>query len=224
MSGGLRLGVNQPYADDINFAASRTQLDPAAIAAVIEMEAHKNDRQMWDKDWPNRHGSAQGMAQILNRTWLEQAQKPGRYLHDEAMRLGFIDKQDRILDRAGLLGLRFNSRCAITTAAEYSADTYRDLVRRGVFRADASPTQQARDLYLTHFLGAEGAIEYARRSTTPAAAHLRLAQNHQDVDKAIRRYDGDLSAAWHDFVTKKLSRVDADQFRAAAPVPEAIAR
>jgi hypothetical protein len=185
---------------------------------VIDMEAAK-DNGVWRATSKNPNSSAQGLTQFVSATWLEQAQKPGRYLNDYARTHGLVDEHNHIVPgkTKELLDLRNQPRLAIVAAAEYDAANYRELAHKGVFKLDASPEQQARDLYAVHLLGKTGAVEYVDATTSPAAAHRRLQQNGQNITEALTRHNGNLAAAWHEFVDTRLAKVDPAQFRAPAP-------
>src|SRR4051794_4534090 len=97
MSNDLNLGKNKSFLADIEFAAARTKLDPAALAAVIDMEALKDRHGVWQETSKNPKSSAQGMTQFLTGTWLEQARTPGRYVNEEAKRLGLVDEHNHVV-------------------------------------------------------------------------------------------------------------------------------
>jgi hypothetical protein len=224
MSPQLNLGVNKDYRADIEFAAARTNLDPAVIAAVIDMEALKSHG-VWQKESKNPHSSAQGLTQFVSATWIGEAEKPGRYLNEYAKANGLIDARNHIVPgkTKELLDLRNDPKLAIVAAAEYDSAHYRDLAHKGVFNRDATPEQQARDLYAVHLLGPGGATQYVDGTTSPSAAHQRLKQNGQNIDDAVAKHGGNFAEAWHAFVDTRLAKVDAGKFRgpepALAPIP-----
>ena len=151
----LKLGPNQHHEFDIEAAAARVGLDPAALAALIAAEAAVlNGR--WDPQAHNSRTSAAGLTQFLEKTWLELATRAATWLHDEALARGLVAASGQIVDRAQVLAMRLEPKAAIMTAADYARLNLAALARAGVIPTDAD--HAARLAYLAHHEGAAGAL------------------------------------------------------------------
>lgn len=134
--------------------------------------------------------SATGLYQFTRETWLNIVKAHG----DKYGLKPYTDKIDYYLDSDGyrrpvvrdktvythLLNLRTNPRLSAMMAAESVQDNVRRLTRS----FDRKPSQA--DLYLTHFLGTDGAISFLRAlNETPDALAVDMfpaaAQSNQDI-------------------------------------------
>ena len=151
----LKLGPNQAHEVDIEAAAARAGLEPAALAALIGAEAAVHAGQ-WDPLALNPRTSAAGLAQFLEKTWLDLAARASTWLHAEALARGLVTASGKLGDRAGLLAMRLEPTAAIMTAADYARSNLAVLARAGVVPRDAD--HAARLAYLAHHEGAAGAL------------------------------------------------------------------
>lgn len=121
-----------------------------------------------------RTSSAAGLYQFIDSTWLATLDR-----HGEEHGLGWaaqaIDggRLDGGIDpamRAGIMALRYDPEASATMAGELAADN------RAALTAATGREPGATELYLAHFLGAEGATRFLRAEqadpSTPAAALL----------------------------------------------------
>jgi uncharacterized coiled-coil DUF342 family protein len=134
--------------------------------------------------------SATGLYQFTRETWLNTVKSHGDSYGLEA----YTKKINYYIDRDGnrrpvvrdktvykhLLELRKNPRVSAMMAAESVKDNVRKLTRS----FDRAPSQA--DLYLTHFLGPDGAISFLRAlNDTPDALAVDMfpaaAQSNQDI-------------------------------------------
>jgi hypothetical protein len=126
--------------------------------------------------------SAAGLFQFTKQTWLatlsQHGANHGLQWAADAIRKG-ADGQYRVVDpqmREQILGLRFDPDVSSTMAAEF-ADDNADMLRNR-FGEEPEPV----DLYLAHFLGAQGAADLktvARRQ--PPAEHQTVIGGFQQL-------------------------------------------
>jgi len=141
--GSLRTGVEFPFLMEL--AAVESTFDPDSSASG---------------------SSAAGLYQFRGSTWLESVR-----IHGAKYGIGeYADQVEHVVNTGGrrqpvihdprvaqhVLDLRYNPRIAALLAAEY----LRKNMRRLSYSLDREPGRT--DLYLTHFLGAEGAISFLR--------------------------------------------------------------
>ncbi|WP_373489159.1 lytic transglycosylase domain-containing protein [Blastomonas sp.] len=118
-----------------------------------------------------RTSSATGLFQFIDQSWLGVMEKHGQK-HGLSWAANAISRDGRgrfsVDDpqtRQAILGLRKNPEVAALMAGEFAADN-RDYLERGLGR-EAAPV----DLYLAHFLGAEGARQFlSQHDRNPDAA------------------------------------------------------
>lgn len=134
--------------------------------------------------------SAMGLYQFTHDTWLNTLRSHGsKYgMEDYVSQIEFyVDRRgyQRPMVRDGsvhqhLLDLRMNPRISAMMAAE----SIKDNLQRLTFSFDRNPVKT--DLYLTHFLGTEGAISFLKAlNETPDAFAVELfpraAQSNKDI-------------------------------------------
>ncbi|MDH5731934.1 MAG: hypothetical protein OEZ58_23365, partial [Gammaproteobacteria bacterium] len=160
----LSLGKNSRYKADIEFAAKRTGLTKATIAALINAEAAKDKNGVWDPNSKNTRASATGLTQFISLTWEYEATNENTYLNQRAKELGYIDKSNNIVNKQGLLDLRKNSRESIVAAAEMGKRNLDNLVKAGLLDAESNEKTLAQVMYLTHQSGYTGAKRYLNKT------------------------------------------------------------
>jgi hypothetical protein len=141
--GGLRTGVEFPFLMEL--AAVESTFDPSSRAAG---------------------SSAAGLYQFNGTTWLDAIR-----IHGAKYGIGeYADQVEHVVDTDGqrrpvihdplvaqhVLDLRYNPRIAALLAAEYVSKN----MRRLSASLDREPGRT--ELYLTHFLGTEGALSFLR--------------------------------------------------------------
>ncbi|HIV70644.1 MAG TPA: hypothetical protein H9903_06925, partial [Candidatus Aquabacterium excrementipullorum] len=114
----LRLGRNNIYREAVMLAAKRSNLLPQAICALLDCEAAKLEEriplldakgqpikdkrgkpvvrkiaEVWKADSYNTTSHAGGMTQFLRSTWLGHVLMPGRYIHQESVKLGWVRQE-----------------------------------------------------------------------------------------------------------------------------------
>ena len=201
----LTLGANERYRADIEFAADRTGLPKAVIAAVINAEAAKDANGVWDPDSANGRSSARGLTQFLSSTWIGEATKPGTHLNQYARDAGYVDGNNQVVDghKQDLLDLRFTPRLAITAAAEYDHGIFSRLEREGRIPAGAEDQDLARYLYIGHHEGLGGARQILPPAgESPSLSDSRAQQlfdanaNDRTQQKYLQQNGNDVSQAY----------------------------
>lgn len=114
----LKLGRNNIYRDAVMQASRRLGLIPQAICALLDCEAAKvveriavldakglpvRDKkgrpikrkiaEVWKADSYNNVSHAGGMTQFLRSTWLAHVMIPGRYIHEQSVRAGWVQQE-----------------------------------------------------------------------------------------------------------------------------------
>lgn len=167
--GSLSLGVNEKYKDDLLFAQKVTGTNASSLAGLINAEAAKDGKGVWQADSYNQKTHAGGLTQFLPNTWREMATTRGTYLNQIAVQKGFVREvggKFQIADDAQLLNLRFNSRNAIVSAAEYDKKTLGLAERSGFVPANLSSDERAKYLYYAHHEGPGGVLTHLVDSRT----------------------------------------------------------
>jgi hypothetical protein len=192
----LALAANEIYREHILEAAARTGVDPAALAALISAEAAVRNG-VWDAMSKAVSSSAAGLTQFLDASWIEQAERPGTLLHEEARRLELLDDRGKVPPAASgpVLALRFNPRFAIVAAAEYGKQNLEYLAGQGITAGDDD--ERARLMYIAHHEGPGGARKVLDGSLDEARA-IRLLPIQVGVARAaeLQRQHGSAKAAY----------------------------
>ncbi|MBL0116711.1 MAG: transglycosylase SLT domain-containing protein [Sphingomonadales bacterium] len=151
---GIQPAVPQRVSLAIGNAAKRTGVPFNYLMAQARVESSL------DPDAQASSSSAAGLFQFTKQTWLatlsQHGPNHGLEWAADAIRKG-ADGQYRIADphmREQILGLRFDPEISSAMAAEF-ADDNADMLRNR-FGEEPEPV----DLYLAHFLGAQGASQF----------------------------------------------------------------
>ena len=115
-----------------------------------------------------RTSSAAGLYQFVDATWLATLDRHGA-AHGlgwaaDAIANGRLDGRADPAMRAGIMALRFDPAAAATMAGELAADN------RAALSAATGREPGPTELYLAHFLGAEGATRFLRAEQADASA------------------------------------------------------
>jgi hypothetical protein len=201
----LSLGPNDALRPMISAAGARHGWPPHTAAAIIDAEALKNGKGVWNIASQSGGSTASGPTQFLENTWIGNAERRGSYLNNRARELGWLDKNGRIAPahRKEFLDLRFNATDSVNAALEYASDNIDYLRRRGLI-LDNSPAALARYAYIAHHEGPAGAAAYLRGEplqisddkwtgniTSPKMRAKYLAANGNDRSAAYRAYMDD---------------------------------
>ena len=170
----LDLGVNDQFRALIIAAAERTGIDPACLAALIDIEAAKAPSGAWNVNSRNPTTTASGLTQFVQDTWRDMAKNPTTFLNTVAKERNLIDARSAVVDDAALLDLRFDAQCSVMTAADYAAINLRRLTGAGLVGANFSDEAKARAMYLAHHDGLAGAEAWLRGQVTEEDAERKL--------------------------------------------------
>lgn len=88
----LLLGPNLEFKLWVKAAASRAEVIPQAVAAVMNAEAAKLKDGKWNARSESKKSSATGMTQFLDGTWVDEAVRAGTYLNDKARKEGWLSQ------------------------------------------------------------------------------------------------------------------------------------
>ena len=155
--------VNGKYAGSIIEAATRTGIAPQTVAAIINSEAAKIPTTgQWDANSKASTSSATGLTQFINDTWQGEAKRPGGLLNDEAKRLGVVNADNAIVDKARLFAMRLDPRISILAGADYAIANLAILRGAGVLPAALDPAGTAKLAYLAHHEGPNRATRFLR--------------------------------------------------------------
>ncbi len=214
----LNLGPNEIYREDLLFASKRTQIDPAALAALIDAEAAK-DGKVWNPNSKAKTSSATGLTQFLDGTWIEMAAKPGTYLNEDGKKLSYIDKNNKIVDKKKILELRTNPRHSITAAAEYGKQNLAGLDKKGLVPEGTNDDEKAKLMYLAHHEGLGGATKFLNDTTTneEAVQKLPLQVGKEKAEKMLE--NGNAKDVYKDWLNSYINKkIDPSRFRSPTPV------
>ena len=145
--------------DAIGRAAQATGTDFDYLLAQARLESGL------DPAAKARTSRAAGLYQFVDATWLATLDRHGA-AHGLGWAADAIDGGKRVdpAMRAGIMALRFDPAAAATMAGELAADNRAALT--AATGRDPNPTE----LYLAHFLGAEGATRFLRAEQADATA------------------------------------------------------
>ncbi|MBK1678465.1 hypothetical protein CKO38_17720, partial [Rhodospirillum rubrum] len=159
LAGTVRLGgsaIERNILSSIHSASQKTGVSFAFMLAKARRESN------FQADASNASSSAQGLYQFTHQTWLEQVKLHGA-------EYGLADLADHIIRtpsgrydvdnpevRTQILALRHDPDTSAAMAAEYASDNRRLLA--GALGRPVTDT----DLYLSHFFGPGGAIDFLR--------------------------------------------------------------
>lgn len=160
---------NEDFRAPLLKAEELTQIDAAALAALIDAEAAKiksgPEKGKWNKNSVHPGSGASGLTQFLSSTWLDQAKRPGRLLNTVAKAKGYVSASNGIVagKRDELLDLRFDSELSIVSAAQFGAANLATLESKGLIPAGTGDDAKARFMYLAHHEGATGAEQFLKK-------------------------------------------------------------
>jgi hypothetical protein len=161
----LSLGVNQIFEEAIKEAAQRTGMSCQTVAAIISAEAAKKKNGEWNPQSKAQTSSASGLTQFLDGTWRGEAQRAGGILNAEAKARGVVSAQNRIVDDAALLQMRFDPRISILAGADFARNNIAIMRNAGVIGNDVAPAALAKLAYFAHHEGPGGAVKLLKGDT-----------------------------------------------------------
>ena len=91
----LLLGANLEFKSWIKAAGQRAGIVTQAVAAVMNAEAVKLKDGKWNARSQSSKSSATGMTQFLDASWIGEAVREGTYLHDKAVKEGWLSRDGK---------------------------------------------------------------------------------------------------------------------------------
>ncbi|WP_081629234.1 DUF2272 domain-containing protein [Methylopila sp. M107] len=215
----LSLGVNEQYRAAILKAEERTGIDGAALAALIDAEAAKNNQSVWKADSKASTSSASGLTQFLDATWLAQATTAGSYLNETARWLGLVSADDKVVGKSKLLKLRFDPEQSIVAAAEYGAANLKILAGKGLLEPGLDDDGKAKLMYLAHHEGPGGAAKFLKNEISESkSASLLKTQVGQAKATALTAAAGSAKKAYRAWLNGYIeTKIVPSKYRKAAP-------
>lgn len=213
-SGTLKLGKNEIFRAPLLQAGARTQIDPAALAALINAEAAKK-RGVWQKNSKAPTSSAAGLTQFINSTWLQMARTRGTLLNETGKADGLVvtgtGSKDSVpaSKKNALLKKRFDPLQSITAAAEYGVQNLKILMSENLIAPSISDDQKAWFMYLAHHEGPAGAVKFLKKTITASSAKRLLnanVPNQTSRAKLISDNGGSVVKAYISFLTGYINR------------------
>jgi peptidoglycan hydrolase-like protein with peptidoglycan-binding domain len=216
----LVLGPNERYREALLQAQSITNIDAAALAALIDAEAAKigsgADAGVWDPKSDNTSTSAAGLTQFLEGTWCDMACRPGKVLNKAARQKGMVTGANQIAPsmRAGLLALRFDPTMSIVTAAEYGLDNLNALIKDKLVETNLGDDDRAWHIYLAHHEGRAGAEHFLRNDEIIPFSKLLQQVGPARANQFVLAAGGDVTIAYRKWLTDFMEqKIQPSRFR-----------
>ena len=165
---------------------------PAAIlASIITAEAVMRPVGgdiAWDDRSYNSSGEAAGLAQFTASSWQVHAARSGTVVNAAAIERGLVGANGDILDRGGLLDLRFDAVLSVSLTAETAARNYEVLKGQGIPMDELGTGAIAKILYLAHHEGILGAFDYLTGNRRP------VTREHYEANVPPKRWKASLTS------------------------------
>jgi len=212
----LALGPNEIYRPFLLEAQRLTDIDAAAIAALINAEAAKLANGQWN---PNSSAapasSASGLTQFLARTWLAQAVQKNTTLCQVCKDKGFVTSSNQIAPgkEPEILQLRFDPRLSILTAAEYGVANLDRLIKDDLVSEEVGDDEKARFIYLAHHEGLGGAEAFLKGTASYTFSNL-VTQTGAKAQSLVDAAHGDTTLAYRNWLNGYIDRhIQPSRFR-----------
>jgi len=215
-SSDLTLGPNEVYRGFLIEAETRTEIDAAAIAALINAEAAKLPNGQWNKDSKAGTSSAAGLTQFLDSTWLGEAKKAQTLLNECCRKKGLVTAANAIVSgrEAELLALRFDPRLSIVGAAEYGLFNLNALIKADLVDDEMGDDEKARFIYLAHHEGLGGAQAFLKGTKAYSFSDLVTQVGQSKAQALVNTANGDSTLAYRTWLNGYLDRnIQPSRFR-----------
>lgn len=212
----LTLGPNEVYRGFLIEAENRTEIDAAAIAALINAEAAKLPNGQWNKDSKAGTSSAAGLTQFLDTTWLGEAKKGQTLLNGCGREKGLVTAANAIVAgrEAELLALRFDPRLSIVAAAEYGLFNLNALIKADLVDDEIGDDEKARFIYLAHHEGLGGAKAFLKGTKAYSFSDLVTQVGQSKAQAFVNKANGDTTLAYRTWLDGYLDRnIQPSRFR-----------
>lgn len=169
---------NYSFLEDLTAAESDHGVPAAILASIITAEAVMRpfeDDIVWDHLSYNEAGEAAGLAQFTATSWLAHAARVGSVVNLAGAERGYIGANHEVIDRDGLLQLRYDAGLSVALTAEMARRNYNALDGMGIGLSGLSEGAVAKVLYLAHHEGVLGAYDYLTGNRRPISREHYLA-------------------------------------------------
>ena len=199
-SGTLKLGKNGVFRDQLLAASGRTNIDPAALASLIDAEAAKING-VWNPNSKASTSSASGLTQFLKGTWRQMAGTAGTLLNETGVQNGLVVMSGNSFfvpsdNLQALLDLRFDPLQSITAAAEYGVQNLNFLVGKSVIAPNISDDKRAWFMYLAHHEGPQGAADAIKGTLSVSKSKWNGNVPGSERTKFLQEAGGNISEAY----------------------------
>lgn len=211
----LVLGPNEIYRPHLLKAEDITDIDAAAIAALIDAEAGKKPDGQWNANSQAGSSSAAGLTQFLKGTWLTQSCVKNTLLNQLCRARGFVTAANTVAagQEAQILALRFDPEISIVTAAEYGLANFTALAKANVVEDEVGDDEKARYIYIAHHEGLGGAIGFLNGTKAYTFANL-VTQVGDKAQAYVDAAGGDTTKAYRNWLTEYVDRhIQPSKFR-----------
>jgi hypothetical protein len=212
----LDLGPNEVYRPHLLRAQRITDIDAAALAALIDAEAAKLPDGRWNSQSAASSSSAAGLTQFIAGTWRAHARRRDTLLNKTARDKGYITSANDIEpSRDGdLLKLRFDPELSIVSAAEYGVMNLNALIEEGLVSDQIGDDEKARFIYLAHHEGLGGAQGFLRGTKSYTFSDLVTQVGNSKAQAFVDAAGGDTTKAYRAWLNGYMdSRIRPAKFR-----------
>lgn len=212
----LRLVENFEYREIIISASERANMNPLALAALINAEAAKDRRTgVWLPSSTN--GNAVGLTQFLPGTFIGFSEIKGTWLHEKAMAEGFlieknsgkavkskkkgkttpsnINKTQKVIDptkKDEWLNKRLLPEYSIQAAVDYGLENLKKLKKANLDIDSLGDAELAKVMYLAHHDDAYWVVKIIDETMSETEAKKRLKANTDESEEdLVDRYDAE---------------------------------
>jgi hypothetical protein len=212
----LELGPNAIYRPHLLRAQRITDIDAAALAALIDAEAAKLPNGQWNSQSAASTSSAAGLTQFLAGTWRAHARKRDTLLNKTGKEKGHITSMNDIVPSRDdeLLKLRFDTELSIVSAAEYGLMNLTALIDDGLVSDQIGDDEKARFIYLAHHEGLGGAQGFLRGTKSYTFSDLVTQVGNSKAQAFVDAAGGDTTRAYRTWLNGYMdSRIQPSRFR-----------
>lgn len=218
----LSLGPNEPFRAFLLRGQRVTDIDAAALAAIVDAEAEKLPNGMWNANSVAASSGAAGLTQFIAATWIGQAKRSGTVLNQAARSKGLVTGANDVApgQESELLSLRFDPELSIVSAAEYGRSNLDQLVKDGLVDDEIGDDEKAHFIYLAHHEGPAGAAGYIRKTRTYTFSDLARQVGAGRAQGLIDAAGGDATKAYRSWLAAYIDdRIRPSRFRAVSAAP-----
>jgi peptidoglycan hydrolase-like protein with peptidoglycan-binding domain len=212
----LILGPNEVYRPSLIRAQQITDINAAALAALINAEAAKLPNGQWNPNSRAGTSSAAGLTQFLDATWRAHAARKDTLLNQVAKAKGYVTAAGDIA--AGkdddLLDLRFDPELSIVSAAEHGLSNLQKLIDDELVDEQLGDDEKARFIYLAHHEGLGGARSFLRRTDSHTFSDLKTQVGGSRAQQYIDAAGGDTTQAYRNWLDEYMDdKIQPSKFR-----------